>query len=110
MRDFIKLLGNYLEYLQILGIDSLPAYPEIKSFLELDPLVPESLEELEREIKACRKCPLHRTRTQAVPGEGPTPCEIMIVGEAPGRPGASPTIMISQGVGPSPGTAWVRVR
>jgi len=85
VRDFIKLLGNYLEYLQILGIDSLPAYPEIKSFLELDPLVPESLEELEREIKACRKCPLHRTRTQAVPGEGPTPCEIMIVGEAPGR-------------------------
>lgn len=63
----------------------MPAYPEVKNFLELDPLVPESLEELEEEIKACRKCPLHRIRTRAVPGEGPSPCEIMIVGEAPGR-------------------------
>jgi len=85
VRDFIKLLGSYLEYLERVEIDSLPAYPEIKNFLELDTLVPESLEELEKEIKACRKCPLHRTRTQAVPGEGPSPCEIMIVGEAPGR-------------------------
>ncbi len=63
----------------------MPAYPELKNFLALDPLVPETLEELEKKIKACRKCPLHRTRTQAVPGEGPCPCQIMIVGEAPGR-------------------------
>ena len=33
---------------------------------------------------ACSRCGLHATRTQAVPGTGPVPSEIMIVGEAPG--------------------------
>ena len=71
--------------MEALGVEYLPAYPAIKSFLELDPLIPESIEELEREIKVCRRCGLSRARTRAVPGEGPSPCEIMIVGEAPGR-------------------------
>ncbi|RUM88118.1 MAG: uracil-DNA glycosylase [Thermodesulfatator sp.] len=85
VREFLQLVGSYLAYLQALGIEEMPAWPEIKSFLELDPLVPTTLEELEAEIRRCRKCPLHRTRTQAVPGEGPCPSEIMLVGEAPGR-------------------------
>ncbi|HSS93307.1 MAG TPA: uracil-DNA glycosylase [Candidatus Dormibacteraeota bacterium] len=43
-----------------------------------------SLEQLHTEIRACVKCGLHATRTQAVPGVGPVPADIMIVGEAPG--------------------------
>ena len=43
-----------------------------------------SLETLHAEIRACVKCSLHATRTQAVPGVGPCPADIMIVGEAPG--------------------------
>ncbi|TMC00049.1 MAG: uracil-DNA glycosylase [Chloroflexi bacterium] len=39
---------------------------------------------LHAEIRACVKCSLHATRTQAVPGVGPCPADIMIVGEAPG--------------------------
>ncbi|HYT13604.1 MAG TPA: uracil-DNA glycosylase [Candidatus Nitrosopolaris sp.] len=35
-------------------------------------------------MRACVKCSLHATRTQAVPGIGPCPADIMIVGEAPG--------------------------
>ncbi|HSS62467.1 MAG TPA: uracil-DNA glycosylase [Candidatus Limnocylindrales bacterium] len=35
-------------------------------------------------IRACKNCSLHATRTQAVPGIGPAPTNIMIVGEAPG--------------------------
>ncbi|TMD87504.1 MAG: uracil-DNA glycosylase [Chloroflexi bacterium] len=35
-------------------------------------------------MRACVKCSLHATRTQAVPGVGPCPADIMIVGEAPG--------------------------
>jgi uracil-DNA glycosylase family 4 len=42
------------------------------------------LEQLHTEIRACVKCGLHATRTQAVPGVGPCPADIMIVGEAPG--------------------------
>jgi DNA polymerase len=42
------------------------------------------LEQLHVEVRACTKCGLHATRTQAVPGVGPCPADIMIVGEAPG--------------------------
>jgi uracil-DNA glycosylase len=35
-------------------------------------------------IRACRSCGLHATRSQAVPGAGPCPADVMIVGEAPG--------------------------
>jgi len=36
------------------------------------------------EIARCTACPLFRTRTNAVPGEGPVPCDVMLVGEGPG--------------------------
>lgn len=45
----------------------------------------EELASLHAQIRACRLCGLHATRTQAVPGSGPAPpCDVMIVGEAPG--------------------------
>ena len=43
-----------------------------------------SLDELAKEIESCRKCPLWKTRTKAVPGEGPTNAKVMMIGEAPG--------------------------
>ncbi len=42
------------------------------------------LQQLHARIRACTLCGLHATRTQAVPGTGPSLAEIMIVGEAPG--------------------------
>jgi DNA polymerase len=42
------------------------------------------LEKLAKQIKVCTKCELHRSRTEAVPGEGPTHAEIMFIGEGPG--------------------------
>jgi len=44
-----------------------------------------NLEEIAKEIKDCRKCPLHLSRTNAVPGEGNPKAEVMFIGEAPGR-------------------------
>ncbi len=38
-----------------------------------------------QDIKNCTKCPLHRTRKNPVPGEGPIDTEIVFIGEAPGR-------------------------
>lgn len=35
-------------------------------------------------MSACTRCPLHRTATQTVPGEGPADADLMIVGEQPG--------------------------
>ena len=42
------------------------------------------LKDLHEIIRICRLCPLHETRTNAVPGEGPTNAQLFFVGEAPG--------------------------
>jgi len=42
------------------------------------------LDEISAEVRACRKCTLHRTRTHAVPGEGNCSARVMFIGEAPG--------------------------
>ena len=43
-----------------------------------------SLSGLRAAENACRRCPLYKTATQAVPGEGPRTARIMLVGEQPG--------------------------
>ena len=43
-----------------------------------------TLADLETAVRACTRCRLHSTRTHAVPGTGPSPADVMIVGEAPG--------------------------
>jgi len=40
--------------------------------------------ELDEGIRVCVRCPLHQSRTHAVPGEGPVPAGVFFVGEAPG--------------------------
>ncbi|MFL6214323.1 MAG: uracil-DNA glycosylase [Blastocatellia bacterium] len=43
------------------------------------------LEELAAQIRVCVKCPLHESRTIAVPGDGRPTARLMIIGEAPGK-------------------------
>ncbi|MCX6668442.1 MAG: uracil-DNA glycosylase [Methanothrix sp.] len=43
------------------------------------------LDRLHEKIRLCQLCDLSLNRIKAVPGEGPCPAEIMLVGEAPGR-------------------------
>ena len=43
------------------------------------------LDDIARRIEECTRCPLHKTRTLPVPGEGPDNARIVFVGEAPGR-------------------------
>jgi len=43
------------------------------------------IEEIEEKIKKCTKCPLHKTRKNAVPGDGNRNAKIMFIGEAPGK-------------------------
>ena len=42
------------------------------------------LEELAKRIEQCIDCPLSKTRTKAVPGDGPSTADIMMIGEGPG--------------------------
>ena len=44
-----------------------------------------ALAELEKKVKTCDACPLHKTRTQAVFGTGSGKTGLVFVGEAPGR-------------------------
>jgi DNA polymerase len=48
----------------------------------MDPI---DLPGLNRQICACHLCPLSEGRKLAVPGYGPAPVDIMLVGEAPGK-------------------------
>jgi len=44
-----------------------------------------NLQTIAHEIRVCTLCPLAKSRTNAVPGEGPASASLMFVGEAPGR-------------------------
>ena len=43
-----------------------------------------SLEEIAERVRGCTDCPLSKSRTRAVPGEGPANARLMFIGEAPG--------------------------
>jgi uracil-DNA glycosylase family 4 len=42
------------------------------------------MRDLDKGIRICVRCPLHQSRTHAVPGEGPVPARVFFIGEAPG--------------------------
>ncbi len=44
----------------------------------------EILNQIAAEVAVCTRCPLHKSRKKAVPGEGPANSEIMFIGEGPG--------------------------
>jgi len=44
-----------------------------------------NLSRLHWAIRHCLKCPLHKSRIHAVPGQGPVNVDIMFIGEAPGK-------------------------
>lgn len=45
----------------------------------------EELQKIREEVSVCIKCPLHKTRTNIVFGEGDENAEVLFVGEAPGE-------------------------
>ncbi len=66
-----------------------PAASEgLPSLAERPPQTPaekDALADIDRRVRACTLCDLHRFRTQAVPGEGDWEAELMFIGEGPGR-------------------------
>jgi uracil-DNA glycosylase len=58
----------------------------VQEELQLDPEVPAitSLRDLAKAENACRRCPLYKDASQAVPGEGRRHSHLMLVGEQPG--------------------------
>lgn len=46
--------------------------------------MPETLDQIGADVRACRLCKLCQTRTRGVPGEGSATAEVMFIGEGPG--------------------------
>ncbi|MBD3308568.1 uracil-DNA glycosylase [candidate division KSB3 bacterium] len=44
-----------------------------------------SLAQVAKNIRACTQCPLHETRTHAVPGNGDPHATLILIGEGPGK-------------------------
>lgn len=44
-----------------------------------------TLSELTQQVRVCKDCPLSKTRTHAVPGDGNPKAQIMFIGEGPGK-------------------------
>jgi DNA polymerase len=99
MVDRLEELKLQLEFLQELGVDFLicsaepvgEKKPDSSELIQLEtsdeiPVNEEAeWEKLIKQIMDCQFCPLFKTRTQAVPGEGNRKAQLMFVGEAPGK-------------------------
>ena len=71
----------------------------------------DNLDDVARAVRSCTDCPLHRGRTNAVPGEGSPTAELMFIGEGPGfhedrqgRPFVGPAGQLLEGLLASIGT------
>lgn len=78
-RRLARALRQHVEGLRALGVSVLPAgEPEATTR-------PSRMARLTREVERCRLCPLYRTRTRAVVGDGSLDAKLVFIGEAPGR-------------------------
>ena len=85
-----ELVDLTLRYVQQEG-ESLPVHASSKkstntkqqAAIKVD--TEKEIRAIEEIVKACTKCPLHKTRTHAVPGEGNINADLVFIGEAPGR-------------------------
>ena len=110
-QEFLKTLHRVTEHLQSLkeeGVQSIVTDPETVRRLGVTTPIPPplspageqpasresaapavgeaapDLQEIAAQVAVCTKCPLHKTRTRTVPGQGCTTPEILFIGEGPG--------------------------
>ncbi len=76
----VGAVQRQMEGLRLWGVTDLPRGAEQRVGQRIT-----ALRRLDQEVKACTRCPLFRTRTHHVLGEGRPDAELVFVGEAPGR-------------------------
>lgn len=81
----MRALHGHVEGLRVLGIDTIATIPQTKSRESEQPMRYERFQQLSQQIEACHRCPLYRTRTHAVVGDGTLEAQLVFIGEAPGR-------------------------
>jgi DNA polymerase len=83
-RMLSRALKQHVEGLRALGLDRVPRTMTPAKAQSSDDQQAR-LAHLTEEVKRCRRCPLYRTRTHAVVGDGTPHAQLVFVGEAPGR-------------------------
>lgn len=83
MLEAYALAKNFLKQQVDLGFDEI--YINKKSNPKKVHTQVKNLTDFYQEIKNCKKCPLHRARTNFVFGVGNQNAKVMFIGEAPGR-------------------------
>lgn len=79
-RALARALRQHVAGWQALGISTVPRAPTAARATNAARLA-----EVAKEVAGCQRCPLYRTRTQAVFGDGDPEAKLVFVGEAPGR-------------------------
>jgi uracil-DNA glycosylase family 4 len=81
----VDSVSQYFTHAAEEGRDSVEVSSETLKALKDAPLqgLGGGLDAIACEVRACTKCPLHKTRTNAVPGQGCTSPEIAFIGDAP---------------------------
>lgn len=74
LKELVSLTKQYIQEIQKSGIADIIVNKPLEK----------TLQQFNEEIKNCRKCPLGKTRTKFVFGEGDPESELIFVGEAPG--------------------------
>ena len=77
----VRSMKQHVEGLKALGVTGLPR----SSGGPGGGSRKERLARLARDVQACRRCPLYRTRTHAVLSDGTPHARLVFIGEAPGR-------------------------
>ncbi len=78
-------LKKHLKILQELGFEEIILDKEYLSNEEILKEKKKMLDLINKEIQVCTKCDLHKSRTQAVLGDGNLNARLMFIGEAPGE-------------------------
>jgi len=83
--ETVELTKKYIKQLKTDGVDRIIVSEKGKNMKKIKKTIAAGkLEKLAEEIKNCKKCPLHKSRRNAVPGEGSPKAKLMFIGEGPG--------------------------
>ncbi|MFZ7113681.1 MAG: uracil-DNA glycosylase [Desulfatiglandales bacterium] len=85
LRAIVCHLKRLLAFDREMGLEAPGLSPSTRTYLEKGPSGDETLESLEKCLRACARCKLSGGRTNIVFGEGSAGAGLVFVGEAPGK-------------------------
>ena len=83
-RGLARAVRQHVKTLALWGITEVP-FAVSGTSRRSEPDTAAALSRLEQQVKTCTRCPLYRTATRHVFGEGDPEARLVFVGEAPGR-------------------------